>query len=112
MRQIVIGAFVAALAAAGVLAQAPQPLSAIERLRIENLSLKQQLIEAKAEIGRWQGAFGECAAARAAYEHGQNAGALEAELATQKRALDAVRPGYSWDWSLGRFEPVPPGGGR
>jgi len=112
MRQILIGACVAAFAATAALAQGPQPLSALERLRVENLSLKQQLIEAKAEVGRWQGAFGACAAARATDEHGRNTAALAEELATQKRALDAVRPGYSWDWALGRFEPVPPGDGR
>lgn len=78
-------------------AQAPQALSELEKYRIENLNLKQQLAGTLKTLAETQGTLGQCQAQI-------NAGVVRQDAAALKADLEGARPGWVWNFEKQQFE--------
>jgi hypothetical protein len=105
-RSILWVVLIVAVVAAGLRgSEQVQPLSELEALKIENLNLKGQITDLLKTNSDLQAAVGRCQAALGPMQLSQNRDALHAERDKLKAAMEAARPGYTWDPQTGVFTP-------
>lgn len=101
LANVCVVVLVGVLAGAALADKPPAPLTDVERLQIENLALKQQVIQATFRADT-------CAGQLAPFHLAQNTTALQTEVDATKARLEAARPGFTWNWQT--FQPKVPDG--
>lgn len=89
-------------------AAAQAPLTSLEALQYENLVLKKQLSEALGQAAALRADVGQCFAALGPLEADRNRTALSVEIARLKTAIEADRPGWTFNPETKTFAPAPP----